>query len=278
MTSPQIILFAIFAGVFALLLWGRWRYDLIAFAALLMGVLTGVVPTKAAFSGFGHPATLVVALVLIISAGLVNSGAVGLITRSLIDSSRALGKHIAIMGAVGAILSAFMNNVAALALLMPVDLQTARKAKRDPGLSLMPLSFATILGGMVTMIGTPPNIIIASIRADAFGTPFGMFDFAPVGLIAATAGLLFVATIGWRLIPRQQGDTQSGSLLELASYVAELTIPQGSKHIGQHLKQLHDEAEKADVAILGLIRDGKRLYGTSRNRILRAGDTLVLEA
>ncbi len=278
MTSPQIILFAIFAGVFALLLWGRWRYDLIAFGALLTGVLTGVVPTKAAFSGFGHPATLVVALVLIISAGLVNSGAVGLITRSLIDSGRALGKHIAIMGAVGAVLSAFMNNVAALALLMPVDLQTSRKAKRDPGLSLMPLSFATILGGMVTMIGTPPNIIIASIRADAFGAPFGMFDFAPVGLIAATAGLLFVATIGWRLIPRQQGETQSGSLLELAAYVAELTIPEGSKHIGLKLKHLHDEAEKADVAILGLIRDGQRLYGTSRNRNLRAGDTLVLEA
>jgi di/tricarboxylate transporter len=279
MNTEQIILFAIFAGVFALLLWGRWRYDLVAFGALLVGVLSGAVPSDKAFSGFGHPATLIVALVLIISAGLVNSGAVHLITRKLVDSGRSLGRHITIMGAVGAVLSAFMNNVAALALLMPVDLQTAKKAKRDPGLSLMPLSFATILGGMVTMIGTPPNIIIATIREDAFGTPFAMFDFAPVGIIAALAGLLFVATIGWRLIPRHDGeDGAADRFLDLASYVAELTVPQDSKQIGQKLRDLYGEAEKADVAILGLIRAGKRLYGTSANRVLQAGDSLVLEA
>ena len=131
--------------------------------------MLGVVPTKEAFAGFGHPATLVVALVLIVSAGLVRSGAVFLITRTLVNAGRPLGGHIALMGGVGAVLSAFMNNVAALALLMPVDIQTARKAGRAPGLSLMPLSFATILGGMVTLIGTPPNIIIAAIREDSFG-------------------------------------------------------------------------------------------------------------
>ena len=279
MSVSQIILFCIFGGFFALLLWGRWRYDLVAFSALLVGVLSGVVPADRAFAGFGHPATLVVALVLIVSAGLVNSGAVHLITRSMVDSSRSLGAHIALMGGVGAVLSAFMNNVAALALLMPVDLQTARKAKRDAGLSLMPLSFCTILGGMVTMIGTPPNIIIATIRQDKFGEPFRMFDFAPVGLVAALAGLLFVATIGWRLIPRHRGtDGAAEQLMDIASYVAELTIPQGSKHIGRALLELHGEAEKADVAVLGLIRDGRRLYGMSHHRRLLAGDALVLEA
>ncbi|MCP5080365.1 MAG: SLC13 family permease, partial [Alphaproteobacteria bacterium] len=198
---------------------------------------------------------------------------------SLVDSSRSLGAHIALMGGVGAVLSAFMNNVAALALLMPVDLQTAKKAKRDAGLSLMPLSFCTILGGMVTMIGTPPNIIIATIRQDALGEPFKMFDFAPVGLVAALAGLLFVATIGWRFIPRHRGeDGAAEQLMEVASYVAELTIPEGSKHIGCEVLELHEEAEKADVAILGLIRDGRRLYGTSQRRRLVAGDALVLEA
>ncbi len=261
-----------------LLLWGRYRYDLVAFGALLVGVLAGVVESKDAFSGFGHPATLVVALVLIISAGLVNSGAVGLITRALVNSSRSLGAHIAIMGAVGAILSAFMNNVAALALLMPVDLQTAKKAKRAAGLSLMPLSFATILGGMVTMIGTPPNIIIATIREDALGEPFKMFDFAPVGLVAALAGLLFVSTIGWRLIPQSDGDSPADKLLDSANYVAELTIPADSKLIGQKPSDLAEEAEKADVAIIGLIRDGRRLFGTARNRKLLKGDALVLEA
>ncbi|MDK3018124.1 SLC13 family permease [Pseudodonghicola flavimaris] len=276
MTTDQIILFSLFVAVFALLLWGRIRYDLIAFSALLTGVVLGVVPTDRAFSGFGHPATLVVALVLIVSAGLVRSGAVFLITRTLIDASRGLGTHIVLMGGIGAVLSAFMNNVAALALLMPVDMQTARKAGRAASYTLMPLSFATILGGMATLIGTPPNIVIATIRENALGAPFAMFDFAPVGGIAALAGLFFVALVGWRLIP-DRGETRSPHS-ELAAYIAELTVPEGSTHIGKRLAELDEIAEKTDVAILGLIRGGQRRYGRASNALLRAGDALVLEA
>ena len=279
MTSDQIILFALFAAVFGLLLWGRFRYDLVAFAALMAGVVLGVIPAREAFAGFGHPATLVVALVLVVSAGLVRSGVVFLITRTVVDASRSLGAHIALMGAVGGILSAFMNNVAALALLMPVDIQTARKAGRAPALSLMPLSFATILGGMVTLIGTPPNIIIATIREDALGAPFAMFDFAPVGGITAIAGLTFVALVGWRLIPaRHTGGRSRGPLDEIGDYIAELTVPEGSKAIGKRVHELTETAEKNDVAILGLVRDGKRRYGTQRNTVIREGDALVLEA
>ncbi len=276
MTTDQIILFSLFGGVFAMLLWGKFRYDLVAFTALMLGVVLGVVPTKDAFSGFGHPATLVVALVLVVSAGLVRSGAVLLITRTLVDASRSLGAHITLMGAVGGILSAFMNNVAALALLMPVDIQTSRKAGRAPGLSLMPLSFATILGGMVTLIGTPPNIIIASIRQESLGEPFRMFDFAPVGGIAAIAGLTFVALIGWRLIPAREDTALSTE--DISQYIAELVIPEDSKLIGQRLGELTAAADSADVAILGLMRDGKRRYGQARNVALQAGDALVLEA
>ncbi|WP_147103483.1 SLC13 family permease [Tateyamaria sp. syn59] len=276
MTTDQIILFTLFGAVFGLLLWGKFRYDIVAFTALMLGVVLGVVPSADAFSGFGHPATLVVALVLVVSAGLVRSGAVFLITRTLVDASRSLGAHITLMGAIGGVLSAFMNNVAALALLMPVDMQTARKAGRSPGLSLMPLSFATILGGMVTLIGTPPNIIIATIREDALGEPFRMFDFAPVGGLAAIAGLAFVALIGWRLIPARadaEGPTEA-----LSEYIAELTIPEGSKHAGKRVGELYEDAEKADVAIIGLIRDGQRRYGRARNALLQEGDALVLEA
>jgi di/tricarboxylate transporter len=276
MTTDQIILFTLFGAVFGMFLWGRFRYDIVAFTALMVAVVLGVVPTKDAFSGFGHPATLVVALVLVVSAGLVRSGAVLLITRTLIDSSRSLGAHITLMGAVGGILSAFMNNVAALALLMPVDVQTARKAGRQPGLSLMPLSFATILGGMVTLIGTPPNIIIAAIRQESLGAPFAMFDFAPVGGIAAIAGLTFVALIGWRLIPARADASISDD--DISQYIAELLVPERSKHIGKRLAELTQAADKSDVAILGLIRDGKRRYGLSRSVILQAGDALVLEA
>lgn len=279
MTTEQTLIFTLFGAVFALLLWGRFRYDLVAFAALLSGVVLGVVPVDQAFSGFGHPATVIVALVLVVSAGLVRSGVITLITRTVIDSARPLGLHIATIGGVGALLSAFMNNVAALALLMPVDLETSRKAGRLPGLSLMPLSFATILGGMVTLIGTPPNIIIAGIREDQLGQSFTMFDFAPVGLITALTGLTFVALIGWRLIPEPaEGDRTGGPLDAIADYVAELTVPKDSKLIGQRLAELDGDAEKSDVAILGLVRDGKRRYGTQRNTPLRAGDSLVVEA
>ncbi len=276
MSTDQIILFSLFGAVFAMLLWGKFRYDIVAFTALMLGVVLGVVPTKDAFSGFGHPATLVVALVLVVSAGLVRSGAVLLITRTLVDASRSLGAHITLMGAVGGILSAFMNNVAALALLMPVDIQTARKAGRAPGLSLMPLSFATILGGMVTLIGTPPNIIIASIRQESLGEPFRMFDFAPVGGVAAIAGMAFVALIGWRLIPAREDAVISTE--DISQYIAELVVPEDSKQIGKRLEELQEAAESADVAILGLMRDGKRRYGQARNVALRAGDALVLEA
>ena len=276
MTIDQIILFSLFGGVFVMLLWGKFRYDLVAFAALMTGVVLGVVPTRNAFSGFGHPATIIVALVLVVSAGLVRSGAVLLITRTLVDSARGLGGHIALMGSIGAVLSAFMNNVAALALLMPVDIQTARKAGRSPARSLMPLSFATILGGMITAIGTPPNIIIAAIREDTLGAPFRMFDFAPVGGLTAIAGLAFVALIGWRLIPEREDAGRRVS--DLGQYIAELTIPADSKLIGQRLGELDPQAEESDVAILGLLRGGKRVYGSGRNNILRDGDALVLEA
>ncbi|MGB3405872.1 MAG: SLC13 family permease [Jannaschia sp.] len=277
MTTEQIILFALFGGVFAMLLWGRFRYDIVAFSALLLGVILGVVPKEDAFSGFGHPATLVVALVLVVSAGLVRSGAVLLITRTMIDATRGIGTHIAIMGGVGAVLSAFMNNVAALALLMPVDIATARKASRVAGATLMPLSFCTILGGMITLIGTPPNIIIAGIRRDQLGESFAMFDFAPVGLVTATAGLAFVALVGWRLIPGVAGGAPTADADE-ARFVAELTVPEGSKHIDKPLRDLTDTADEAGAQIMGLVRDGRRMFGSSRDVQLKAGDALVLEA
>jgi di/tricarboxylate transporter len=185
--GDQIILFVLLLLVFALLIWGRWRYDLVAFSALVVALIAGVVPAEQAFAGFGHPATVVIALVLIVSRGLSNSGAIELVARHLVDAGRSLQAHVTIMAGVAAALSAVMNNVAALALLMPVDLDAAAKARRSPRATLMPLSFATILGGLVTLIGTPPNIVIATFRQDALGERFGMFDFAPVGAACALA-------------------------------------------------------------------------------------------
>ncbi len=279
MTTDQITLFALLFAVFGLLLWGRYRYDLVAFAALVVAVVTGSVPTEEAFSGFGHPAVVIIALVLIVSRGLVLSGAIDLITRYLIDGSRKLSSHIAVMSGLGAFFSAFMNNVGALALLMPVELQASAKAKRSPALTLMPLSFATILGGLVTLIGTPPNIIIAAFREKSLGESYSMFDFAPVGLACAVAGVAFVALVGWRLLPGERGKHDSGQeLMDLQGYIAEIKVPEASSAVGRRVSDLDEEAADCDAHIVGLVRRGKRLPGTGRREEIAAGDILVVEA
>ncbi|WP_373236594.1 SLC13 family permease [Cohaesibacter celericrescens] len=279
LTFDQIALFSLFGLVFAMLLWGRIRYDLIAFAALVIALLLGLVPKEQAFSGFGHPATIIVALVLVVSRGLVLSGAIDKITALVVDKDRSLQSHVSIMGATGGLLSAIMNNVAALALLMPVDIAAAQKSGRSPSLTLMPLAFATILGGMITLIGTPPNIIIASFREQALGEPFGMFDFAPVGLIAAIAGTLFIALVGWRLIPGAQNRRdETQDLFKINKYIAEVVVTEESDASGKLVRELDDATEEYDIAILGVIRNGRRLAGNSRNTELRNKDILVLEA
>ncbi len=279
LNNDLVILAVLLSAVFGLLIWGRWRYDLVAFTALVVALLAGVVPTDQAFSGFGHPATVIIALVLIASRGLSNSGAIELMTRHVIDASRKLATHIAVMTGFAAALSALMNNVAALALLMPVDLEAARKAKRSPSLTLMPLSFATILGGMITLIGTPPNIVIAEYRNDALGESFRMFDFAPVGIACTIVGLLFIATIGWRLIPSSAATSdKEKELIELEGYVAEVQVPEDAPVIGKRVRELDDNVEEYNAVVLGLVRRGQRLPGMARRTEIRAGDVLVLHA
>ncbi len=272
MTNDQMLLFALLAVVLALLLWGRFRYDLVAAAGLMCGVVLGLVPQKSAFSGFSNPAVIIVALVLIASRAFENSGALGLLAKLAANEKRSAGVHIAVIGGIGAALSAVINNVAALAMLMPVDVQAARKAGRTPGLTLMPLAFATILGGMVTLIGTPPNIIASAVREQRLGAPYGMFDFTMVGGAVAIAGVIFVALIGWRLVPQHQDRSAE---LDPSSFLAELLVPEESKLAGRVGVELDEEAEKADVLLVGLIREGKR--HSARARRIQAGDRLVVE-
>ncbi len=277
--SDQNILFILLFFVFAFLIWGRWRYDLVAFSALLIAAGAGVIPVNDVFSGFGHPAVVVIALVLIVSRGLSNSGAIELLSRYLIVGSRKLGSHIGVMAGFAAVLSAVMNNVAALALLMPLDMQAAAKAKRSPALSLMPLSFASILGGMITLIGTPPNIVIAEYRASVMGEPYRMFDFAPVGFAVAIVGVAYVALIGWRLIPVARGQHDSArELSHLGDYLAELKVPEGSSAIGKKVRDLDETTAEHEVEIVGLIRRGERQPGMARRVEIRKNDILVFKA
>lgn len=276
MTGEQIFIFALLAALFAMLVWGRVRYDLVAFGALLIAVLGGAVEAGEAFAGFGHEATITVALVLVISRAMINAGVVELIAGYVVSASRPLPLHITIMSVTGAALSAVINNVAAIVILMSLDIEAAKKAGRSPSLSLMPLSYATILGGMVTLIGTPSNIVIAQFRQDALGEPYRMFDFAPVGLVLAAVGIAFVALVGWRLIPQRTERTRP-AVQESDLFVAESRIPEKSPWIGKTPSELSELGDEHDVTILGLVRRGKRLPGFAGSTEMKKGDFLVLE-
>ena len=279
MTQDQMILFALFGVLVVAMISGRIRHDIVALGGLVAGTLLGVVPADEAFSGFAHPAVVTVALVLVVSAGLIRTGAINSLARVLSNPGLPLSLHILRLGAVGAILSAVMNNVTALALLMPIDVTTARKAGRAAGLSLMALAFATILGGMITLIGTPPNLIISSFRADLTGEPFGFFDFAYVGGLVATAGLLFVALVGWRFIPKgAEGASFEDVEARMRDYVAELVIPDDSKTIGMTKADLREICNKAGATLIAIKRRGQRVYGNPQTTEILLGDILLLEA
>ncbi len=277
MTYEQIFLFCLIVVVFAFLIWGRIRYDLVAFAALIIAVIAGVVPAHDAFVGFGHEAVVIIALVLIVSRAMMNSGAVELIARFVLSTGRNMSAHIGMMAIVGAALSAIINNVAALVMLMNLDIEAAQRDKRPVSRSLMPLSFATILGGMVTLIGTPPNVVVAQFRARALGEPFSMFDFSPVGIAVAAVGIAFVALFGWRLIPDKGQAAEIGTGGEAGLFVAEAGVSEKSKAIGKPVNDLYPLADEHDVTILGLVRRGKRLPGFAASEDIRKNDHLVLE-
>ncbi|MBB3066107.1 SLC13 family permease [Limibacillus halophilus] len=273
----QVAILAIVIGFFALLAWGRFRYDLLAFATLIITVVLGLVPATEAFMGFGHPATITVALVLILSRALAESGAIDPLTRAISPLTGHTSTHVAGLAGSGALLSGFMNNVGALGLLMPVALQSALKAKRPGSLLLMPLSFGCILGGLVTLIGTPPNIIVASIRADVLGESFQMFDYTPVGGAVALVGLVFLAVVGWRLVPaRQNGSAEQ--LFDLGDYVTEIQVVEGSKAVDGTITELAELTKDVDAEVVGLLRQGRRLPRLQRREVLQIGDLLLIEA
>ncbi len=275
MTTDQILLFSLFGIILLMLLWGRFRHDLVAAGGLLAAVVLGLVPQDDAFTGFANHAVVVVALVLVASRAFENSGALNLLASQVMRDGRSIPTHIAITSSLAAGLSAVINNVAALAILMPLDIQAARKAGRPPSKTLMALAFATILGGMITLIGTPPNILAAAIRKEKLGEAFGMFAFTPVGLTVAVAGLLFVALIGWRLVPAR-GDA-AASLLTPASFQAQLRLPENSEHACKPLATLEEAARSNDVLMNGVWRKSTEHLLRGGWIVLQEDDVIVVE-
>jgi len=276
MTTQQILILAILFVTAAMFLWDRWRHDMVAVAALLACVLAGLVPAADAFAGIGHPAVITVACVLILSSGLKNSGAVDVLTRYVVPAAAGPTLTIGALTALAALLSAFMNNVGALALLMPLALQIAVKQSLPPGRVLMPLAFGSILGGMTTLIGTPPNLIVSSFRQQSGNGGFAMFDFAPVGLAVAVTGVLFIALIGWRMVPaRKQAGTEG---FDTGAYLTEAKLPEGSKAAGKTLREIETMLDETDAQVIGVVRNEVRITAPSRGWVVRAGDILIIEA
>jgi di/tricarboxylate transporter len=274
--TDQLLIVAILIATVAMFLWGRWRHDMVALAALLACVAAGLVPSAAAFAGFGHPAVITVACVLVLSHGLQRTGAVDALTRVVLPRSAGPTLSIAALAGLAAGLSSVMNNVGALALLMPVGIQIARRLELPPGRVLMPLAFGSILGGMTTLIGTPPNLIVSAFRAEAGGASFAMFDFTPVGLAVAVVGVAFVALVGWRLVPARKPDSLEG--FETGAYLTEARVGPDSKAVGQTLMEIETALDETGAQVVGLVRNEVRVVAPQPGRVVRDGDILVVEA
>lgn len=278
MSNSQLLISGILLLTLLAFVWGRWRYDLVAMFALMSTVVAGLVEPSEAFQGFGHPAVITVAAVLIISSALRNAGVVDEVASRISHLTETPILHIAALTAVVTVASAFMNNVGALALLLPIALSTAHERKRSPGLILMPLAFGSLLGGMMTLIGTPPNIIVASIRAQESGEPFGMFDFAPVGLPIAIVGFAFITIVGWRLIPRARLEYQDdASKLSAGVYLTEAQVPAECSLVGSSLGEI-DGLDEGTVEVIGVA--GKRRFARSvrANYKIAEADVLIVRA
>ena len=276
MQNDQLLILTILAVTVGMFLWGRWRHDMVAIGALLACVVTGLLPASEAFLGLGHPAVVSVACVLVLSRGLQLSGAVDVLARHALPKDAGTTLSLLALVGLGALLSGFMNNVGAMALLMPLAIQLARRLDIAPGQVLMPLAFGTILGGMTTLIGTPPNLIVSAFRAQSGSGSFDMFDFTPVGLAVAVAGVAFVALIGWRLVPVRKEAGLEG--FETGAYLTEARVVAESKSVGKTLRELDPVLDEAGAQVVGMARDHMRVIAPNPGRRLREGDILVLEA
>ena len=318
MTVDQITIFSIIILTFSLFIWGKWRYDIVSIIALcVLYIADGVIGGKSSnlitdpanlFLGFGHPAVITVAAVLIISRALRNAGVVEVISRQIAPFSTYQTAHISSLSAVVSVFSAIMNNVGALALMLPVALKTSVKQKRSPSVILMPLAFASILGGMITMIGTPPNIIISTLRETQYAElkqeaindpssraadylqsqgidpnnfipePFGMLDFSPVGGIIAFLGVLFVAFVGWRFIPKSSYKKPgSESLFSIDDYITEIRIPEGCKLIGQKVSGIEKFTDDR-LSIICFISKDEKVSSLFPDHVIEEGDRFQIQA
>lgn len=276
MTFQQALAFALVGATIVAFIWGRWRYDVIALSALLAGVALGVVPAERAFSGFANDVTVIIACALVVSAAFARSGVVESALRPLLPRLTGARTQVPLFAGVVALLSMVTKNVGALALMMPIALQTARRTGTPPSRLLMPMAFASLIGGTVTMVGTSPNILVSEVRQQVLGEPFKMYDYAPVGLGLTALGLVFLS-FAYGLLPRTRVAAQTlDAAIDTAPYFTEVVAPEDWTLEKRTIASLQRLAQ-GDVTIMALRRDGERRTAPHPNTRVRPGDTLLLE-
>ena len=272
----QIIILGLLILMVGLFIWGRWRYDAISLGVLSVFVLLGYIKPEEAFEGFSHPAVITVALVLLISKGLERSGFISVIGRKLQAYANSEIQFMISITFFAAILSSFMNNIGAMAMLLPITLGICQKMNWNPSKFLIPLSFASILGGMNTKIGTPPNIIISEFRNDFADKDFAFFDFAFAGVPVSILGILFIALIGWRLIKKRPINSENNPLIELEDYLVEMVITENSKLIEKRALDFRQELD-TDTALMGQIDENGKKIEIHGNQKLYEGQILIMK-
>nr|HML43533.1 SLC13 family permease [Hyphomicrobium zavarzinii] len=203
LTADQMAAIAIVVTMLGFFIWDRWRYDVVALGALLAAIAAGIVPQDKAFVGFSDQVIVVIAAVLVVSKAIARSGVLDRLARRLLKNVDTPSAQIGILAAAVALLSAFVKNVGTLGIFMPIAIQVARRSKQSPSIYLMPLAFASLIGGTITQIGTSPNLLISTVRQDVVGEPFRLFDYAWVGLPLTVLAVVFLA-FGWRLLPKDR--------------------------------------------------------------------------
>tara|TARA_B100000700_G_scaffold330775_1_gene458917 strand:- start:1987 stop:3756 length:1770 start_codon:yes stop_codon:yes gene_type:complete len=274
--DPQLQVALIILALLGFLIWGKWRYDGVTLTALAVMVLLDLVPAKEAFLGFGHPAVITVALVLLISKALEKSGFINMIGDILRRNISGEFQFLALLMLVAGFLSSFMNNIGAMAMLLPITIGIAQKMEWNPSKFLMPLAFASILGGMNTKIGTPPNIIISEFREDKVGRAFEFFDFAYAGFPVSFIGILFIAFLGWRLVKLREEGSEQRPLVDIQDYLIEMTIGEESNLVGKRIHELTSELGPDNV-LMGVVSDKGTIRKPHHRETFEASQILVLK-
>lgn len=275
MTVDQALAFAIVIGMMALFIWGRLRYDLVALLSLLAAIATGIVPPERAFTGFSDDIVIIVASALVVSAAVGRSGVIERVVRKFGPYLTTVYRQVGALAGSVTVMSGFVKNIGALAMLMPVAFQVSRRTGTSPSSLLMPMSFGALLGGTVTLIGTSPNIIVSRVREQVMGQPFEMFDFLPVGACLSILGFAFLL-FGWRLLPTdRKGTVSMDAAFTLEGYTTEVSVPEDSPAANITVKALEDLSEN-DVEVIALIRGTKRRFDPGGNSIIKPNDVLIL--